>query len=321
MKILAHTKHYFPGQCSGGESMMHNILKYLQGKGHEVSLLVQVSEVEEYDGIPIFSEKYTDYAYSEADLIFTHLLKAGLARNLARKFKKPIIDIIHSDHSNPVRSRHHNNWIVYNSQWIKDKLQYTQGNLVVRPPVKEFSGSREGKYITLVNCNDKKGGGVLIELAKRMPGQEFLGVIGGYGDQVFEELPNLTYVENSPNMAEVYAQTKILIVPSVYESFGMAAMEALSAGIPVIAAPTEGLKECLSYAGRWAYRDEHDHWVSILESLQEPRVYRRWSALAKARFEERQKQQNEELEQLNQFIQDIYENGTNTEDALRQKWA
>jgi glycosyltransferase involved in cell wall biosynthesis len=98
---------------------------------------------------------------------------------------------------------------------------------------------------------------------------EFAGVRGGYDKQIITTTPNITYLENTPRIQEVYAKTKILLVPSQYESWGRVAVEAMSSGIPVIANPTPGLKEALGNAGIFCYREDVSAWTREIKRLME----------------------------------------------------
>jgi glycosyltransferase involved in cell wall biosynthesis len=49
-------------------------------------------------------------------------------------------------------------------------------------------------------------------------------------------------------MPKAYAESKIVVVPSRYESFGLPALQEASRGLPVIATNVGGLREVLDYA-------------------------------------------------------------------------
>jgi glycosyltransferase involved in cell wall biosynthesis len=63
-------------------------------------------------------------------------------------------------------------------------------------------------------------------------------------------------------MREVYRQTKLLLMPSSYESWGRVAVEAAASGIPTLAAATPGLLEALGDAGTFidTPMEFHEHW-------------------------------------------------------------
>src|SRR5690606_41527203 len=105
-----------------------------------------------------------------------------------------------------------------------------------RPPVmdEEYATER-GDGVTLINLYPPKGAATFWTLAERMPDVKFLAVIGGYGHQDVRELPNVEVMPNIPGRRmrdEVYARTKILLMPSEYESWGRVGVEAMASGIP-----------------------------------------------------------------------------------------
>lgn len=70
-------------------------------------------------------------------------------------------------------------------------------------------------------------------------------------------------------------------MPSVYESFGMAGVEALASGIPVIAHPTPGLLESLGDGATFIDRADTAAWVRAVDELYEDGP-RRTAAVAAA---------------------------------------
>ncbi len=76
-------------------------------------------------------------------------------------------------------------------------------------------------------------------------------------------------------------------MPSEYESWGMAATEAMCSGIPVICTETPGLKENCGKAGFYI-KDRNDvkSWVKAIEALDDEKAYSEASRKAKARSRE-----------------------------------
>ena len=143
--------------------------------------------------------------------------------------------------------------------------------------------------MTLVNCNLEKGGKVLEALARRMPDTEFLAVAGAYGEQILPDLPNVEVLQQVPGSQmrdQVYAKTRVLLMPSSYESWGRAGCEALASGIPVVAHPTPGLCESLGEAGVFVDRNDVDGYEAVLRKLLQPAEYRLASKRARARSAE-----------------------------------
>src|SRR5678815_5651953 len=79
---------------------------------------------------------------------------------------------------------------------------------------------------------------------------------------------------------KVYARTRILLMPSAYETWGRVGVEAMCSGIPVIAHPTPGLTEALGDAGFFDDRDDVDAWAKTVRRLDDPAEYRKASRAA-----------------------------------------
>jgi glycosyltransferase involved in cell wall biosynthesis len=144
----------------------------------------------------------------------------------------------------------------------------------------------------MVSLTATKGSGVFWECAERLPDTGFLGVRGSYGYQVVpdEIPPNVTLLDCMDGRRmrdEVYAETRILLVPSDYESWGRVATEAMCSGIPVIANPAEGaLAENLGDAAIWADRDKPEEWVAQIRRLAKPAAWEKASEAASKRYAE-----------------------------------
>jgi glycosyltransferase involved in cell wall biosynthesis len=143
--------------------------------------------------------------------------------------------------------------------------------LVVHPPVipGEHEAERTGQHVTLVNISRHKGVDTWRGAARILPELPFLGVTGAHGRQVHRpRLPNMRVIGQTSDMRRhVWARTRVLLAPSLYESYGMAAVEALASGLPVIAHPTPGLREALGDAGVWVERDDIDGWADMIREL------------------------------------------------------
>ncbi len=142
-----------------------------------------------------------------------------------------------------------------------------------------------GEYITLVNANQNKGVHVFIDLAKRMPTRKFLGVLPYYGEKQIPPAPrNIEWVPFDDDIRTILKRTRILLVPSYYESFGRIAIEAMLNRIPVLyskpleksfypGGSTEGLHEWIQPAGIACEREVSDEWIAAIESLDDEDSY------------------------------------------------
>jgi glycosyltransferase involved in cell wall biosynthesis len=163
------------------------------------------------------------------------------------------------------------------------------------------------KYVALINCNKDKGGEILIRLAKAMPETSFLGVIGSYGEQVVEKgIPNLHYMKNTPNIRSFYSKIGIVLMPSIYESWGRVAVESMSLGIPVVANPTSGLRESLDSVGLFAKDDNLGQWIHAIRSLQtNPWLYERKSQEGRIRAAALAEKNKKQLVDVEKWLEGI----------------
>jgi len=138
-----------------------------------------------------------------------------------------------------------------------------------------YRTQRSGEFVTMINPVPVKGVDIALELAERLPRQQFLFVDGWGTDPAIveriERLPNATYMRKQLDMRAVYARTRVLLVPSQWqEAFGRVVVEAQASGIPVIASRTGGLPEAVGEGGILIddYRNP-DRWLSALQGLLE----------------------------------------------------
>ncbi|MFI9618154.1 glycosyltransferase family 4 protein [[Kitasatospora] papulosa] len=309
LRIVARAHAMPPEHNAGAEHMLVSMLRPLVERGHDVQVWLsrygRAHKEYEYRGIrvvPLESRLDFPTAVKRADALIAHLETVPSAAAMARGYGAPLVVVCHNTHRPTFRDAAAGGTAlaVYNSLWMQREAElffaeYPKGvrptsELIVRPPVfADEYATRPGKAITLVNCNPEKGGKVLAALAKRMPDQQFLAVRGAYGEQILPDLPNVEVVEHvrGENMRErVYGRTKVLLMPSSYESWGRAGAEALASGIPVVAHPTPGLTESLGEAGIFVDREDLDGYEAVLRKLLSPPEYRLASKRAKARSAE-----------------------------------
>jgi glycosyltransferase involved in cell wall biosynthesis len=312
MKILITPFNYYPNIAGGGEVYLYRLCQWLIKQGHEVKCIAYVPEKYVHDGIEVYPQKDTFLLWIEnnelfewADIVISQLLGSSYGYNKAYiQHKKPLIFIAHNtSRGYPHEYSTNNIHVIYNAQATKEALNYPHNSIVLSPPVdfKEFTPVpiNQRKYVTLINCNEDKGGNKLIELAKALPKVKFMGVIGGYGEQIKADLPNLTYHDYVEKIEDVLKETKILIMPSKRESFGQVATEAASMGIPVICTDLPGLRENLGDAG--IYTD--DFKTEIAELLKNKEIYKQKSDEVLARAKELQP--DEELKKVEKWMLQI----------------
>lgn len=115
-----------------------------------------------------------------------------------------------------------------------------------------------GTHVTFINPIYTKGLALALELARLCPQIPFLFARGwplsareeAELKQNLKVLPNVTLLQRSSNMSEIYARTRILLVPSQWdETWGRVVSEAQISGIPVIATTAGALPESVGPGG------------------------------------------------------------------------
>ena len=306
LRVMARLHAFPPRHNAGAEWMALSMFRALVERGHEVTVWLsrygEDHDPYELHGIQVVPlEARLDFpsAVRRANVMVSHLENVPPTAALARGYGKPFVAICHNTFPETFRNVASGSTAlaVYNSEWMAREAElffvdHPKGvrpdqALVVRPPVfAEDYRTTPGDRITLVNLWANKGGQLLEELARRMPDTPFLAVKGAYGEQVVPDLPNVEVVEHvdGRDMREaVYARSRVVLMPSLYESWGRVGVEALASGIPVVAHPTPGLCESLADGGIFVDRNDPDGWVAVLRKLQDPAEWRLASKRAKAR--------------------------------------
>jgi glycosyltransferase involved in cell wall biosynthesis len=310
MKILWSIHLYFPRHGSGAEAMARNINRYLVSQGHEIKILLhqanqyKITEMYNYEGVDVFppDDYIIDNLFTWADVVISHLDYNKWTTHQCEKYNKPFVHIVHNDTpypsviDSPIPVK-----VVYNSEWCAKALNYKWQSIIFPPPLNEWVKTEDKgrEYVTLVNLNQNKGSRYFYSLAKKMPYVKFLGVKGSYDSQHIENMPNVKIVSNTPDIREIYKITKVLLVPSHYESWGMVAAEGMANGIPVIYNPTPGLLENVGSAGICINRKETERWGhTINKLLNDPKYYEEWAQKGL----KRSKEQAPKWQDLEKFI-------------------
>lgn len=313
IRVLAVVHGWFPALAAGSERMVQHMLDALPRDEFEVEVWhfgvgeTEPSNVSRYvhEGTPVTRGLNPPPQFDPDVILFHHGYAARVVPSLYERHPNAwVVAVYHNDRYDiPDIVRAGADLSVYNTAWVKRSLRGK--GIVVHPPLEADRHWVEstGTKVTLVNLQDNKGVHVFYDLADRMD-QEFLGVLGTHGDQL---LPgdhglfgvmrgNVTVHPVTQDMREVWSQTRVVLMPSEYESYGMVAAEACVNGIPVIAHPTPGLVECLGGAGIFIDRKDISGYQRAIDLLMtDPLYYQERSGMARFRGQELVRQTDREL--------------------------
>ncbi|MCA6214302.1 MAG: hypothetical protein PWP19_1194 [Thermococcaceae archaeon] len=104
------------------------------------------------------------------------------------------------------------------------------------------------KYITFIGAlTSYKDPKTFIRLAEYFPHEEFLVVGDGPLREELKRIapPNVKFLGYRDDIDNILAESKMLIVPSLREGFGLVVVEANSLGVPVVGRAVGGIKELI----------------------------------------------------------------------------
>lgn len=186
---------------------------------------------------------------------------------------------------------------------------------VLHPPINKLPPNKKvnGDAYTLLSSLVNKGVEVVLELAKRYPDKRFIIVRSpaepthGLPDleKRAKKLPN---VELHPRVApeEVYKyleQTRILLVPSRYETYGMSAIEAAAYGIPSVHVDTPHVREGIGDAAILVPPLDVEATANAIDKIEKD--YKLYREKAFERFDLLQARQDEEIKQFADYISNL----------------
>lgn len=313
MKILADVYLHIPDQNAGSERMLHNIFRKLTSFGHECTIITNRSKTggnKEYNisGVKVLARpNKVAEIWKNSDVVFSHAFLSidTLVLARAKQFKKPVIHLAHAKHKLPIPKEQ--GTVVYNSYHLYDKCEKYNGMVCYPPPITDnVKINPHRRFITIISVSDYKGASIFYSMAQRFPQYQFLAIKGAYGEQVIRPMPNVTIVDNTSDISNYLNDTKLLLVPSLEETFCIGAMESISRGIPVIAHPSDGIKECLGNSGTFVSRYEYDMWFSQVSMLMGNSFsYNKKSTEAHTQFKNLENQSEAQLKRLNNLLLEL----------------
>ena len=298
LRILSCCGRY--GFGGGAEYMLHKMHRVLQARGHEVTVMsIARGAVGRtvLDGVTVLQQPVS---FGRELLVQVKKLNPDIILCQWLRFSASLVYWAAEQHV-PVVMMAHNpgNWpeianvglaekvdlFIFNGPYLRDLAGRNVRHLIVTPPIEQervLAATRRPRYVTLVNLCEAKGAEIFYALAKRFPKHEFLGVEGGYNKQIRQDLKNVTIRKHSPDMRAVYGETRVLLMPSKFETYGMAGAEAQANGIPVLATDLVALRDALGDGAVYLPEGKIAAWTKALARLDQPAYYARRVVQARA---------------------------------------
>lgn len=334
MNIVALSHGYPPLWNMGGEVSLHRTMVALNGNKF---VLTSTSEPYTFEGVQAINIDTPDVLniYADPNPIANQLaaldanvvigqnelsLPAVLAAN-----KIGAVSMVNI-HTPPKYGRTVNesmrfaDYAIYNTRVAAEEWGEPDG-LVVHPPISPLPDQllTGGDAYTLLSSLLNKGVEVVLKLAEKYPDQRFIIVRSpaepthGLKD-IEEKVARLPNVELRPRVApedviNYLRETRILLVPSRYETYGMSAIEAAGYGIPCVHVDTPHVREGIGEAAVLVPPlnvEATDKGIKAIE-----KDYEAYSANARLRAEWLSHRQDVELEMLADFISTVEKPGPN----------
>jgi len=341
MSIVALSHGYPPLWNMGGEVSLHRTLQAMSGDKFVLTSTdesytfegINVKQIDTPDVLNIMSDP-VPIAKQLADLN----AKVVIGQNelsLAAVNSANIINAVSivSVHTPPKYGRNlveaigFADYGIYNTKTSAEEWGEPDA-LVVHPPISPLPKNTKtgGDAYTVLSSLRNKGVETVLDLAKMYPNKRFIIVRSPaeptHGIRDLEErasqLPN---VELHPRVSpeEVYRyleQTRILLVPSRYETYGMSAIEAAGYGIPSVHVDTPHVREGIGDGAILVPGLDRDATAAAIDTIE--KNYEMYSLNARKRAEWLHVRQDIEFSKLADFIDNITEPSEN-EQRLRSR--
>jgi glycosyltransferase involved in cell wall biosynthesis len=318
MRIVSVNHAAVTSQAMGGEVSMHRQMVALAQAGHDVTVLATrgVERPHEYGGVRILPLTDIGHQLMELDpqlVIGFHeeSILTSIAATAQDRLSVTRIDAPPRYGRGLLPAVTTSDAAIYNTVAAAREWGEPQA-LVIHPPMPELPGrvspSRPGDPYLLTSNLINKGVEVTLELAARMPHQPFWIIRSpaepthGYPGFAAKaaRLPNVKVLERvlPHEMPELYRQARLVLVPSRYETYGMAGLEGLAHGRPCLHVRTDHALE--GVGPDFCVDTSLASLTARIEDIESS--WKDWSRRARTRAEEVQARQVEELDYFGTWV-------------------
>lgn len=317
VSVTAITPAYPPGWALGGEVALHRSLVPLSAR---VLAIRGADEPYEYDGVQVAPLTVEP---SSASAVAARLAEVGADRVIVQAVVReadawvaasrangaPSISCVHVPPRHGVLFRRQvvdSDVVVYNTEASRREWGDPSG-LVLHPIAPPLPEPAQGDAYTMLSDLGLKGVALVADLARAMPDQRFI-VVRSHAVELSEAhrldgLPNVQLLDRRDplEVAGIFAQTRVLLVLSRYETYGMSAVEAAGYGIPSVHVDTphtrEGVGTAAALVPQWRGAPGPRNLAAARAALgQIESNYARWSDGARARAEWLDARQRDEIQ-------------------------
>ncbi|HEX8137125.1 MAG TPA: glycosyltransferase [Pyrinomonadaceae bacterium] len=248
MRVLIRS--YDIDDLGGSGITLRTIARYLEERGHTVWA---TNRAHGFDEIASWSP----------DLVMGQQWATDEAGSWATRLRLPFVMLVHGP-GQFEQFMPQCDLVIFNTRVQMELARAATGQtpaMVVHPPVVRalYETEGAGDCLTLVGTGPAKGAERFLRLAQDMPHEKFLLVTD---DEIAERPANLIVQPKVRDVREIYARTKLLLMPSEYESYGRVAVEAAMSGIPTVASDLPGIREATD--GHAVFVAEGDDWQAVV---------------------------------------------------------
>ena len=299
MNLAAILASYPPHRFVGAELATHQVIRRYDPT---VYALFVMPLGYSYDGVKV--RKYVDWRSIECDLVWSHPDLGGHAGLVAQYLRVGRVDYVHNTSEKTLRNLHFrpSNLSVFNAQTTAEAARW-RDPVIVHPPVDPRGRPQaEGEAIIGLNASKLKGGEVFAAVAEASHRPAYM-IKGGHGKQV--DMPDSVQMVGTqlPNqIPEFLTRARVMLMPTKFEAYGMAGLEALASGVPVVASDLPGVREALGEAAVYVKPDDVDGFVKAVERFDDDDFHAEMVTKSLARAQECWERTQQELEFLDDTL-------------------
>lgn len=221
------------------------------------------------------------------------LLYYPVERFMAR-FSDVIITINKEDYQSANKFRLRKNGKIYQIPGVGVHTKKFQLNASQRMQLREKMGIPEDSFFVLSvgELNDNKNHQIVLDAISKMKNCNILyGVCGsGTGEYKLKKLSETLKVENKfrlfgfcTNIPEMLRCADCFVFPSKREGFGIAAVEAMAGGVPLITSDCRGTREYMRHeeTGYICYQNSSDEYKDAIEKIMNKEINEEFSKRCK----------------------------------------